>query len=49
LSDFGNMSAPTALFILERALQRGLPQFAMLMAMGPGFTLSTATLARVAA
>jgi alkylresorcinol/alkylpyrone synthase len=49
LSDFGNMSAPTALFILERALQRGLPPIAMLMAMGPGFTLSTATLARSAA
>jgi alkylresorcinol/alkylpyrone synthase len=46
---FGNMSAPTALFVLERALAAGLPELALLMALGPGFTVSTATLARGAA
>ena len=25
LRDFGNMSAPTVLFVLERLLERGLP------------------------
>ena len=49
LKRFGNMSAPTALFVLERALQAGLPDQAMLLALGPGFTVSTATLARSAA
>jgi alkylresorcinol/alkylpyrone synthase len=49
LRRFGNMSAPTALFVLERALQAGLPEHAMLLALGPGFTVSTATLAWSAA
>jgi alkylresorcinol/alkylpyrone synthase len=44
LKRFGNMSAPTVLFVLERALQAGLPRHAMLVALGPGFTVSTATL-----
>jgi alkylresorcinol/alkylpyrone synthase len=34
----GNMSAPTVLFVLERALRRGLRGPAMLSALGPGFT-----------
>jgi alkylresorcinol/alkylpyrone synthase len=38
LNDFGNMSAPTVLFILERLLERGLPQRVMMTAFGPGFT-----------
>jgi alkylresorcinol/alkylpyrone synthase len=46
LADYGNMSAPTALFVLERAIAAGLPNTALLMALGPGFTLSTALLAR---
>ena len=46
LARFGNMSAPTALFVLERALAEELPPRSMLMALGPGFTLSTLTLAR---
>jgi alkylresorcinol/alkylpyrone synthase len=46
LADFGNMSAPTALFVLERALAAGLPETSLLMALGPGFTLSTALLSR---
>ncbi len=49
LARFGNMSAPTALFVLERAMASGLPQQSMLMALGPGFTLSTVTLRRTAA
>jgi alkylresorcinol/alkylpyrone synthase len=40
------MSAPTALFVLERAMQAGLPERSIIMALGPGFTLSTALLAR---
>jgi alkylresorcinol/alkylpyrone synthase len=46
LRRFGNMSAPTVLFVLERALQAGLPEHAMVLSLGPGFTISTATLAR---
>jgi alkylresorcinol/alkylpyrone synthase len=49
LSQFGNMSAPTALFVLERAIAAGLPETAMVMALGPGFTLSTALLHRTEA
>jgi alkylresorcinol/alkylpyrone synthase len=40
LRDYGNMSAPTVLFVLERALARGLKGAAMLSALGPGFTAS---------
>jgi alkylresorcinol/alkylpyrone synthase len=46
LARYGNMSAPTALFVLERAIAAGLPPRSLLMAFGPGFTLSTVTLAR---
>ena len=46
LARFGNMSAPTALFVLERVMAAGLPPRSMLMALGPGFTQSTLTLAR---
>jgi alkylresorcinol/alkylpyrone synthase len=38
LRDFGNMSAPTVLFVLERLLERGLPDQVMMTAFGPGFT-----------
>lgn len=38
LRTHGNMSAPTVLFVLERALRRGLRGSAMLSALGPGFT-----------
>jgi alkylresorcinol/alkylpyrone synthase len=40
ISDFGNMSAPTVLFVLERALAKGLPKRSLLTALGPGFTAS---------
>ncbi len=36
----GNMSAPSVLFVLERALKRGLRGSAVLTALGPGFTAS---------
>jgi len=38
LRGYGNMSAPTVLFVLERMLERGLRSSAMLSALGPGFT-----------
>jgi alkylresorcinol/alkylpyrone synthase len=38
LRDFGNMSAPTVLFVLDRLMRRGLPGRVMLTAFGPGFT-----------
>ena len=38
LRDYGNMSAPTVLFVLERLLERGLPQRVLMTAFGPGFT-----------
>lgn len=40
LRGHGNMSAPSALFVLERALKRGLRGATVLAAMGPGFTAS---------
>lgn len=44
LADHGNMSAPTALFVLDRARQGGLPRRSVLTALGPGFTASAVTL-----
>jgi alkylresorcinol/alkylpyrone synthase len=38
LRDFGNMSSPTALFVLERALQAGARGPHLLAAFGPGFS-----------
>ena len=40
LRSHGNMSAPSVLFVLERALKRGLRGSAVLSALGPGFTAS---------
>jgi alkylresorcinol/alkylpyrone synthase len=40
IADYGNMSAPTVLFILERARAKGLPARSLLTALGPGFTAS---------
>jgi alkylresorcinol/alkylpyrone synthase len=49
LADFGNMSAPTVLFVLERVLKRPPPkppsQRLFLSALGPGFTASGLSLA----
>ncbi|HEY8592754.1 MAG TPA: type III polyketide synthase [Sphingomicrobium sp.] len=40
LRDYGNMSAPTVLFVLERLLEQGLPDKTLMTAFGPGFTCS---------
>ncbi len=44
LRDFGNMSAPTALFVLKRKLEAGLAGRHLISALGPGFTGSFARL-----
>lgn len=44
LAEYSNMSAPTALFVLERVVKAGLPPRALLTAMGPGFTASCVSL-----
>ena len=44
LIDHGNMSAPTALFVLDRVRRAGMPETSVLTALGPGFTASTVTL-----
>jgi alkylresorcinol/alkylpyrone synthase len=46
LATHGNMSAPTVLFVLERVLRAGLPERCLLIAMGPGFTLTSLCLDR---
>ncbi len=38
LRDYGNMSAPTVLFILERTVQSGASGLHLLASFGPGFT-----------
>jgi alkylresorcinol/alkylpyrone synthase len=38
LREYGNMSAPTVLFVLERLIANGLPKRVMMTAFGPGFT-----------
>lgn len=45
LRSHGNMSSPTALFVLERVIKRGLRGEAVLSALGPGFTASFLALA----
>jgi alkylresorcinol/alkylpyrone synthase len=44
IADFGNMSSPTVLFVLERARAQGLPSRSLLTALGPGFTASCVAL-----
>lgn len=46
LRDYGNMSAPTVLFALEKLMEAGMPERTMLLALGPGFTTSGLSLAR---
>jgi alkylresorcinol/alkylpyrone synthase len=48
IADYGNMSAPTVLFILERAIAKGLPPRSLLTALGPGFTASCISLRHAA-
>ena len=40
LAEYGNMSSPTALFVLERTLAAGAAGRHLLIAFGPGFTVS---------
>jgi alkylresorcinol/alkylpyrone synthase len=40
----GNMSAPTALFVLDEVRRAGLPPRSVMTALGPGFTASSVTL-----
>lgn len=44
LARHGNMSAPTVLYVLDRARRRGLPRRSVVTALGPGFTASAVTL-----
>ena len=44
LAENGNMSAPTVLFVLKKVLDAGLPNRALVCAMGPGFSLSCVSL-----
>jgi alkylresorcinol/alkylpyrone synthase len=48
IAEYGNMSAPTVLFILERARKQGLPARSLLTALGPGFTASCISLRHAA-
>jgi alkylresorcinol/alkylpyrone synthase len=48
LADYGNMSGPTVLFVLERACEKGLPARSLLTALGPGFTASCVALRHAA-
>jgi alkylresorcinol/alkylpyrone synthase len=44
LAEHGNMSAPTVLYVLDRARRQGLPRRSVVTALGPGFTASAVTL-----
>ena len=46
LREFGNMSAPTVLFVLQRLIERGLPEQVLMTAFGPGFTCAGLLLQR---
>ena len=48
IAEYGNMSSPTVLFILERARAKGLPARSLLTALGPGFTASCVSLRHAA-
>lgn len=48
LEEYGNMSAPTVLFVLDRLAKQGLPRRTVLTALGPGFTCSCLSLAQAA-
>jgi alkylresorcinol/alkylpyrone synthase len=48
LSQYGNMSAPTVMFVLERMIAEGLPNHTLVTALGPGFSCGALSLARAA-
>lgn len=48
IADYGNMSSPTVLFVLEKVIAAGLPARSAMIALGPGFSASCITLKRAA-
>mgnify|MGYP003337955638 CR=1 FL=1 len=48
LAKYGNMSAPTVLFVLESVAKQGLPECVVLTSLGPGFTFSTLAIEQAA-
>jgi alkylresorcinol/alkylpyrone synthase len=48
IADYGNMSAPTVLFVLERLRAHSLPKRSLLTSLGPGFTASCVALRHAA-
>lgn len=48
IADYGNMSGPTVLFVLERLREQGLPKRSLLTSLGPGFTASCVALRHAA-
>jgi alkylresorcinol/alkylpyrone synthase len=48
IADYGNMSSPTILFVLEKARAKELPARSLLTALGPGFTASCVSLRHAA-
>lgn len=44
LAAYGNMSAPTALFVLDEVMKAGAPARTLLTALGPGFSASCVSL-----
>jgi alkylresorcinol/alkylpyrone synthase len=44
LAEYGNMSSPTALFVLERTIKAAARGLHLVAAFGPGFTVSFALL-----
>src|SRR5471030_1874113 len=44
LADYGNMSGPTVMFVVERLLAAGLPKRTVMTAMGPGFSCACLSL-----
>jgi alkylresorcinol/alkylpyrone synthase len=48
LSQYGNMSAPTVMFVLERIIAEGLPNRTVMTALGPGFSCGALSPTRAA-
>jgi alkylresorcinol/alkylpyrone synthase len=48
LSEYGNMSAPTVMFVLEQLIATALPRRTVMTALGPGFSCGVLSLARAA-
>lgn len=48
IANYGNMSSPTVLFVLERVIAAGLPGRVVLSALGPGFSAACLALTSLA-